>query len=207
MITARIEGDEAVVAVFKELGPEFTRVAKKALLSAGEDVRASSVEDFFRTQGESYEHTFKSGKRKGETTTKYRALGPPVEGILTSRTGALRSSITIADEGELSVAIGPTVVYGAIHEFGGDIQQRARSRLASTRLVGKVFKIGKERFRTIQNVKAHTIGGGTIHMPARPYLRPALAKQRGRIIEIIQEALADAVARVIQRTGAMRVKP
>ncbi len=206
MITAKVEGDEAVVAAFRELGPEFSRAAKRGLQRAALVVEASAKNDFIRHQGEAYEHTFKSGKRKGETTTRYAALGPPVEGILTSRTGALRSSITIADEGPLSVAIGPTVVYGAIHEFGGTITRGAHSRLATTRLVGKVFKIGKERFREVQSVKAHEVSGGTINMPARPYLRPALAKQRRRIIEIIQEALADAVARVIQRTGAMRVK-
>jgi phage gpG-like protein len=206
MITAKIEGDEAVVAVFREMGPEFTRAAKKGLQRAALAVQASAADDFIRHQGEAYEHTFKSGKRKGETITRYAALGPPVEGILTSRTGVLRSSISIADEGELAVAIGPTVVYGAIHEFGGDIPQGAWSRLASTRLVGPVFKIGKERFRTVQDVKAHEVSAHTIHMPARPYLRPALAKQRGRIIEIIQEALANAVAKVIRTTGAMRVK-
>ncbi len=199
MITAKVEGDEAVVAAFRELGPEFTRAAKRGLQRAALVVEASAKNDFIRHQGEAV-----GVKKSG--ATKYAALGPPVEGILTSRTGALRSSITIADEGPLSVAIGPTVVYGAIHEFGGTITRGAHSRLATTRLVGKVFKIGKERFREVQSVKAHEVSGGTINMPARPYLRPALAKQRGRIIEIIREALADAVAKVIQRTGAMRVK-
>jgi len=169
MITARIEGDEAVVAVFKELGPEFTRVAKKALLSAGEDVRASSVEDFFRTQGESYEHTFKSGKRKGLSVTRYKALGAPIEGMLTSRHGGhgLLGSIFVADTGSLTVAIGTPLVYGPIHEFGNPAR----------------------------------------HMPMRPYLRPALAKQWPIVQAKIREALANAVAKVIQRTGAMRVKP
>jgi HK97 gp10 family phage protein len=204
MIGATVEGDKAVIAAFEQLGPEFARVAKVGLKQAALVVEASAKDDFIRHQGEAYEHTFKSGKRKGESATRYRALGPPVEGILTSRTGALRSSITIRNEGPLSVAIGPTVVYGAIHEFGGTITQGARSYLGGVQQ-GKMTG-GKHARQKIRIVKAFSSGGGVINMPARPYLRPALAKQRERVVEIIREHLANAVAKVIRATGAMRVK-
>jgi len=74
---------------------------------------------------------------------------------LNIRTGALVNSITV-DEGKQTktraeVGIGTNIIYARIHELGGMIK------------------------------KAFGIAGITVHMPARPYLRPALDENENDI--------------------------
>jgi phage gpG-like protein len=126
--------------------------------------------------------------------------GPPKPDKLTSRTGNLRGSIR-TENGPPGVAyVGPTAVYGAIHEFGGTIQQRAMTRLAGGRriAVAKLLKSGKystkQTVRATQRVRAHERGAYAIHMPARPYLRPAFQKHEREI----QDAM---IRRIIRGLG------
>jgi phage gpG-like protein len=66
----------------------------------------------------------KSGLRVQEIASKEKILrggkGPPVLGILTSRTGTLRRSIRV-NRSPLpwAVEIGTDLIYGAVHESGG----------------------------------------------------------------------------------------
>lgn len=65
------------------------------------------------------------------------------------------------------VDVGPTVVYGRIHEFGGTIKP--------------VF--AKALHFVIDGVHVVT---QVVHMPARPYLRPAVDENKDKIMEAIK---------------------
>ena len=74
--------------------------------------------------------------------------------------GALSRSITMNMLGPAQAEVGPGVVYGAIHEFGGIIRPvRARAL---------VFEIGGQ-----------TIFASSVRMPKRPYMAPALEEASG----------------------------
>ena len=93
-------------------------------------------------------------------------------------TGQLRTSTVYKVMGN-RVVIGSNLKYARIHEFGGVIKAKNSPFL--------VFKIGKQWI----SVKQVTI-------PARPFLRPALADSKGAALSIIQrlanEALREAMA-------------
>jgi phage gpG-like protein len=68
------------------------------------------------------------------------------------------------------VEIGTNVVYAAIHQFGGDINQNARKQTVHFK-VNK--KTGRQRFSKAKgssHSKEVSIGARTIHMPARPFI-------------------------------------
>lgn len=110
-----------------------------------------------------------------QRTIKRGGTGDPVAGVLTSRTGTLRRSLTAEarsiDKSQLSrgiVEAGTDIVYGAIHEFGGTVsvksaQVREHTR---TRAFGKRVKAF--------TVPKHTRKEHEATFPKRPFLAPAL---------------------------------
>jgi HK97 gp10 family phage protein len=91
-------------------------------------------------------------------------------------TGFLTNSIGVKREGK-SVLVGVFgVVYAKIHEFGGVIKARAAKLL--------VFRIGGKLIRT-----------KSVHIPARPYLRPAVDEN----MPAINEAIGDAMAELLEK--------
>jgi phage gpG-like protein len=73
------------------------------------------------------------------------------------------------------VAVGTGVVYAAIHEFGGVINAKAGKFLSW------VNKEGKRIFAK------------SVHIPARPYLRPAVDEHMDEIREAVGIDLMDAI--------------
>jgi phage gpG-like protein len=97
---------------------------------------------------------------------------------LISRTGALVGSIStvlgkmLSHEAEASV--GPTVIYGRIHELGGIIRPAKAKAL---------------RFQ----VDGHWVAARSVHIPARPYLRPAVDEHQDEILDAVRYQLEKAL--------------
>ena len=90
--------------------------------------------------------------------------------------GGLRRSITVQYvQSGLTAHIGPNVVYAAIHEFGGTIVPKTANYL---------------RFKT-KDGAWHTVSKVTI--PARPYMRPALAEEQPRFGGIMANTLLEGI--------------
>ncbi|MXY18020.1 MAG: phage virion morphogenesis protein [Acidobacteria bacterium] len=86
--------------------------------------------------------------------------------------GYLRNSITHVARRD-GVDVGTNVPYGAIHQFGGEIQQQARSQVLAFAARGGRFTsraaASRRRAGTVR-VAFASIGARAINMPARPYL-------------------------------------
>lgn len=87
--------------------------------------------------------------------------------ILTLR-GYLRGQIHWQPDGDDAVRVGTSAKYGAIHQFGGTIQQPARQSIVH-------FGAGKAKRLFVKKKKAKrsmqvSIGAHQVNMPARPYL-------------------------------------
>jgi len=106
---------------------------------------------------------------------------------LWGKTGLLKSSLTTRPLGPGRVAVGSPVVYARIHEFGGDIEVHGVSRLASVR--GRITGKGRKKQLTLSAVRAHTRSAYAIHIPARPYLGPALEHQQPAIRRKLEQAV------------------
>ena len=106
------------------------------------------------------------------------------------------------------VQVGTVAPYGAIHQFGGDINQperkqtiRLRRVKVRARLVFNIFgfevRDSVSRFASRRHKKVEervvTIGAHTIHVPARPWLGLSKA-DTARILEIFEGWLTKAMA-------------
>lgn len=201
-INTEVLGADEADKALTELAKQFPAAAYRGVMKGAIVVQGSAKSEFIRTQGESY--VTRTGK------TRYRALGAPVADKLTSRTGALRASIrVVGDEASASAYVGPAVVYGRIHEFGGDISIAAHSRLAT--LAGRRQKVKaavynirthKRRMATIgkrlniYSVAEHEVAARTMHIPARPYLRPAYYAHQAEVREKVVGELRDIIRRL-----------
>lgn len=177
LVKVTMIGTEQVVLHLNGMADDLYRATSHAAL-----VGAAVVQGFAMREG------FHTGTK----------TSPPRPDKLTGRSWMLRDSIR-SESGPHGVAyVGPTAVYGAIHEFGGTIQQRAMTRLAGGRriAVSKLLKSGK--YSTKQTVRAHERGGYSITMPARPYLRPAYQKHEREVKNAMVEA-------IIKRMGGRRL--
>lgn len=107
--------------------------------------------------------------------------------VLRTRTGTLRRSITFRIEetpGGIRGIVGTHVPYARIHEYGGTImvpEIRPRHKSALHFVVG-----GVEVFA--MRTRAHPV-----KIPARSYLRSALAERRDQILAGLRRAIAAAV--------------
>ena len=94
---------------------------------------------------------------------------------LNVRTGALVNSIEVSEKEKkdtsAEVGVGTNIVYGRIHEVGGIITPVNASKLSW---------IGKDGTRVF---------AGSVHIPARPYLRPALDENEDDIVVAVKTEL------------------
>ena len=125
------------------------RLAKCALLVEAEAKRSLS-------RGSKGQGTAKFGDKKVPVT--YQSSSPGQPPFL--RTGNLRASIQSAQSGPESYVVGPTTTawYGRIHEFGALVNVTAKMR-------GFLFAVFGWR-----------VSKPTIHIPPRPFMRPALER-------------------------------
>lgn len=90
---------------------------------------------------------------------------------LEMQTGALVNSITVTEEKKektfAEVGVGTNIVYARIHEVGGIITPVTAPKL--------VFEIDGE-----------LIFAGAVHIPARPYLRPAIDENEDDIVKVVE---------------------
>lgn len=113
------------------------------------------------------------------STRKYKMRQGLSMTPLTGRTGALKGSISPKVTSD-SFSIGTSIPYGAIHQFGGVINQGARSELFQRNryLRGSragSFKrgtksLGPNRVGFGFRARGFNMGARTINIPARPYL-------------------------------------
>jgi phage gpG-like protein len=192
-VALEVEGNKPAQKAFNALSAALPKIATKASMLGAQIVRTKAITNEIRTKGAV---TGTRVDKKGNLVARYAKLGGAIADKLTSRTGALRSSIRVVAQ-PLAALVGPTVKYGAIHEFGGTITQGARSRRASSRnlgnLMGKVTVDGKVRRRVVGHkiamVRAYSIGGAVIRIPPRPYLRPAYEHNIAKIQETMIQAM------------------
>ncbi len=117
-------------------------------------------------------------------------------------TGLLRESISASAVTDLVVQIGTSLVYAAIHEFGGEITPKNRQYLAipltnESRNRGPRDYPEPLRFVPIADGALLVDNAGdaqyvlrdSVTIPARPYLRPAIDTNRQEIEDAIGEAL------------------
>jgi len=184
MIHGKLNGFDVVEQNLIAMAGKCPNAATKAAHAGAMVVMGAAKREGFRTKGDEI-GTKKSGAKK------YAALGKPIAGQLTSRTGMLRSSIQVVDKpAQTAAAVGPSAVYGAIHEFGGTINMPARSWRGGFTRSRK--KLSDKQTNLHGYMRRHTRGGYVIHMPARPYMRPALAKHRAEVNrQIIRSLLRD----------------
>jgi len=97
-------------------------------------------------------------------------------GVVTNR---LRSSIQAVNQGFGRVKVGTNVVYARIHEEGGMIFAKKPLPGSKTGRKWLRFKIG-DRWVTTDRVR----------IPRRPYLHPALATMRPKVIQIVRSVYA-----------------
>lgn len=96
--------------------------------------------------------------------------------VLTLR-GYLRSGIHFQVSGPNEVEVGTDSKYGAIHQFGGQIDKPERQATVRYRSVaGKILFAGNKHKRVIE--RAVTIPAHQINMPARPFLGISPADDR-----------------------------
>ena len=102
------------------------------------------------------------------------------KGSLLDRAGHMLDSLSYQVEGD-GVRLGVNVPYGAIHQFGGDIQKAAQSRLVrhrtdakgnlmhSEHLGGKGLIFAKDSHKRAV-ARWFEQGAHDVHIPARPFL-------------------------------------
>jgi len=88
------------------------------------------------------------------------------------RTGALGRSISVIIQSPTRAVVGPTMIYGAIHEFGGVIHAKNKPYL--------VFQYPKGTWHSVKSVT----------IPPRPYMRPGLETARPKIEKKISAMLS-----------------
>lgn len=86
-------------------------------------------------------------------------------------TGSIQTVLSKSDEHSAEVDVGPTVIYGRIHELGGII------RPVFAKMLHWKGENGEDIFAKI------------VHMPARPYLRPALDEHEKEVLEAMEYQL------------------
>lgn len=114
-----------------------------------------------------------------------------IQKILQMR-GRLRGSVTYKASND-RVAVGSNVIYAAIHQLGGDINQPERTQVLAFQ--GPATKPGRfisrakaGKAKKAVTIRIATIKARTISMPARPYLGLS-ADDRERVAKILARHL------------------
>ena len=133
--------------------------------------------DLMRQLDELEETVRNEGVSKGLSAAANYLVGQIKINIVSRKlvdTGNLWSSVTVEEihlGSEPYVEFGPHTVYAAIHEFGGIILPIKGPFL---------WFIGED---------GHLIRTKSVHMPARPYLRPALDEHGDEAIELLRSTI------------------
>jgi phage gpG-like protein len=152
-LTVSIEGEAAIRSWLDRLDP----VSNSRIMRNGLIVAANLISTDAKTR------QFVAGGRG-----KSKAL-KALSNRLTSRTGTLRRSIRVNRSGVPAyIDIGTDLKYGAVHEFGGEIDKPSRVIRSHTRRVA----FGKKRKPF--TVPAHFRMGHSANYPKRPFMKPAL---------------------------------
>ena len=91
---------------------------------------------------------------------------------LNVREGLLRSSVVVGVRGggrDVEASIGTNIIYGAVHEKGKVIHAKRNYM---------VFNVGGRWVKT-----------RVVRIPERPWLRPALERNRQRIVQLLDEGV------------------
>jgi len=94
--------------------------------------------------------------------------------------GSIQTVLDKADESSAEASVGPTVVYGRIHELGGTILPIHGEYLTFQTYDGQWHKVK------------------VVHMPARPYLRPALDSHQDEILQAVGYQLKIGIEKAIK---------
>ena len=108
--------------------------------------------------------------------------------VLKARSGRLKDSIavTLSDNGDgVAARIGSDAPYAAIQEFGG---KTAPHVIIARNAAVLAFRLGG------RTVFARRVQHPGSRLPARPFLRPALADQADRIRDSLRAAVGAAIA-------------
>jgi hypothetical protein len=92
--------------------------------------------------------------------------------------GSIQTVLSKTTSTEAEADVGPTVIYGRIQELGGIIKPVYAAMLHWVNDAG-------------EDIFAHLV-----HIPPRPYLRPALDEHREEVLEAIGYQLRQAIERV-----------
>lgn len=106
-------------------------------------------------------------------------------GHLNVRTNRLRNSLQARKLATARWAVGTDVIYGPIHEFGGEIRPKTKKWLRFPIREGKALV-------TSPNIVAW-VTTKLVKMPKRAYLYPALDANRDKITRLIRDAIQDAL--------------
>lgn len=85
------------------------------------------------------------------------------------KTGRLMKSVTVPNVSNDGIEFGSNLPYAAIHQFGGDIQMRARSELFVRNRFTRGPKKGKFKLGTKAG-RGNTLGAYVVTIDARPYI-------------------------------------
>lgn len=155
-----IVGSSSLIKKFTKGVAQAKKDIRKNLLKAGSVIQAEAKTGF---------------KARGQKNSPNPATGPRT---LRVQSGQLRRSIVVRSRGSgvnMVVEVGPTVRYGAIHEFGGTIRPIRKKFLT--------FRIGGD----FVNVKS-------VRIPKRPYMAPALKRSEAKVQTLIGFAFRPVVA-------------
>ena len=137
-------------------------------------VKVIKLDDRFKEviAAASGENILKALKAGGEVVRNHAKLNIQAQELVD--TSNLLNSISVQEgsggKTDATVEIGTNVEYAAIHEFGGTVQQ--------TNAWGRGIS-------------------QTIHIPARPYLRPALDENTKSISDAVGQSLIDQIKGVL----------
>lgn len=184
MIVVRAVGFPELERALRQRAGQLAEGIRRAVEAATEyvwsDARDTRNWSTFEGAGPRY-HGRKIGKRLSVAAkaSLYKPNPPP--GPLRKLSGRLANSITkrvIGFAGGWRGVVGTAVDYARVHELGGTIQQPPRSYLGHA--AGDALRSGRKARRPMSR---RTFGARTIHIPARPYLGPALERRRDAVLE------------------------
>ncbi len=183
MAGVRIEvetDDAALQASFRRLTATLDDL-RPVMDEIGQSLVASVIDRFERERGPG----------GGPWKPSARATrGKRGRGQTLTDTGRLRASITHR-AGRDAVEVGTNVAYAAIHQFGGQIERRARNQVLAFRARGGGFasrKSTRARKAGAVRVAFAQIGAHSIDMPARPFLGID-EDDRASILRIVSRAI------------------
>ena len=138
-------------------------------------VKVIRLEDHFKDalRAATGDQLLKACMAGGEVVRNHTKLNIHAQGLVD--TSALLNSISVdkdkSTETSSTVSIGTNIEYAAIHEFGGPIVPRV------AKMLSWITDSGERAFAKV------------VHIPARPYLRPALDENEGDIIKAVGTSL------------------